>query len=323
MNKLLFIILTLNLVILTGCAQEQQDDRPLKPPKGYANETFLKISHVLGFLDLVETEPAVPEELDEYKDIVYKELETGDLKLDIYKRKDLNGPTPVLVFIHGGGWSKGKKEDYLIYLVDFAMKGYVTVSISYRLFDVAKFPAPVQDVKCAINWIRNNADEYMINREKMAVIGGSAGGHLTMMLAYSEEDEYTEDCDTASIQKPQAIVDIYGPVDLTTEYAKGRGETKGLIGKLYEENPGAYKAASPVSYISDDDPPTLIFHGTIDSLVPVSQSDSLQIWLDNAGIENEYHRLKGWPHTMDLSEDVNEYFQFYMDRFFEKHLLNE
>ena len=78
--------------------------------------------------------------------------------------------------------------------------------------------------------------------------------------------------------------------------------------------------ASPKTYITSDDPPTMTFHGTIDSLVPISQADSLDIWLEKAGVPHEYHRLKGWPHTMDVSRKVNEYCQFYMDRFLEEYL---
>ena len=97
-------------------------------------------------------------------------------------------------------------------------------------------------------------------------------------------------------------------------------ECLNFIGYSYSERPDLYQAASPRTYISGDDPPTLIFHGTIDSLVPVSQSDSLQKWLDQAGVPNEYHRLKGWPHTMDLAVKVNEYCQYHMDSLFSTYL---
>jgi len=81
-----------------------------------------------------------------------------------------------------------------------------------------------------------------------------------------------------------------------------------------------YVNASPKTYITSDDPPTMTFHGTIDSLVPISHADSLDVWLEKAGVPHEYHRLKGWPHTMDVSRKVNEYCQFYMDRFLEEYL---
>lgn len=318
MKKFLLTFFILSQLIICGCAQN--DEHPMKAPRGYRNEVFLKVAYALGFLDLVETKPTVPEDIEVFKDIVYKQVDSVSLKLDVYKLKNLKTATPVLIFIHGGSWSKGNKSDYLPYLIDYANKGYVTVTISYRLSGIAPFPAAVQDVKCAVLWIRAHSKEYMINPDKIAVIGGSAGGHLAMMLAYSDEKEFTDKCPDTSYSKIQAVVNIYGPTDMTTEYARNRGECLYFLGKSYQEAPDLYQAASPRTYISSDDPPTLIFHGTIDSLVPVSQSDSLHKWLDHAGVPNEYHKLKGWPHTMDLSKKVNDYCQFYMDAFFKKYL---
>lgn len=321
MKKTFFIIIFFSHFIFSCCAQkDQKSDRPLKAPHGYLNEPLLKVAYALGFLDLVETKPTVPEDIEVFKDIVYKQVDSVSLKLDVYKLKTLKTATPALVFIHGGGWSKGNKSDYLSYLIDYAKKGYVTVTVSYRLSKVAPFPAAVQDVKCAVQWIRAHSKEYMINPDKIAVIGGSAGGHLAMMLAYSDEKEFAHKCPDTSYRKVQAVVNIYGPTDMTTEYARNRGECLQFLGKSYQEIPDLYQAASPRTYISSDDPPTLIFHGTIDSLVPVSQSDSLHKWLDQAGVPNEYHRLKGWPHAMDISKKVNNYCQYYMDAFFKKYL---
>ena len=147
--------------------------------------------------------------------------------------------------------------------------------------------------------------------QQIALIGGSAGGHLAMMAGYADE---------AADRKVQAVVNLYGPSDLTTEYARNRDECLNFIGESYQERPDLYKRASPRSYITRDDPPSLIFHGSIDGLVPVSQSDSLHQWLNRAGVPNEYHRLKGWPHTMDLSKKVNEYCQYYMDAFLKQYL---
>jgi len=311
-KKVLISSVLLLFTLLLGCSQEKhQGEEPMKSPRGFRNEGLMKAAYAIGFLKLIETEPAIPEGIDVKKDIVYKQVDSTTLQLDIYKLKSLKKAVPVLIFIHGGGWSKGKRSDYLPYLLDYAQKGYVTVTVSYRLSGVANFPAAVQDVQTAVQWIRENSAAYMINPEKIALIGGSAGGHLAMMVGYT--DEVADD-------KVQAVVNLYGPTDLSTEYARNRGECLSFLGKSYQEGPELYRAASPRTHISPDDPPTLIFHGTIDALVPVSQSDSLHQWLDRAGVPNEYHRLKGWPHTMDLSVKVNDYCQNYMDAFFKKYL---
>lgn len=316
-----FVLILLFLCIfLYSCAQRSGKNDPPKPPHGYMNETFLKVAYAIGLLDLIDTDPDVPGSIGMYKNITYKTLDSLQLQLDIYKRKGLGRNAPVLVFIHGGAWVKGKRQDYLPYLIDFAEKGYITVTVSYRLSSVSPFPAAVEDVKCAIRWIRNHARKYGMDPARIGVVGGSAGGHLAMMLGYTDDDQFTQECPDSVSSRVNAIVDFYGPVDLTTPYATSTKSVIQFLGDTYENNPGLYIEASPKSYISSDDPPTLIFQGTIDSLVPYSQSDSLAIWLSQAGVAHQYHKLKGWPHTMDLAKKVNEYCQYYMDRFFEKYL---
>jgi len=282
----------------------------------------MKYAYLLGFIKIVNLKPEVPDSIEEYKNIEYKKVGDVSLKLDIYKLKKLNHAAPVLIFIHGGGWRTGKRSDYLPYLIDFAKQGYVTATVSYRLIKKAKFPAAVKDVKCAVKWIRAHADEYLIDPDKVAVIGGSAGGHLSMMIGYSsDEGEFDGECDFDSVSSQiQAVVNLYGPSDLTTEYALSRREVTEFIELPYDKAPDLYQKASPIKYISNDDPPTLIFQGTLDELVPVQQSDILKKRLDEVGVPNEYFRLKGWPHTMDVAEPVNRYCQHYMNAFFEKHI---
>ncbi|MEQ6119453.1 alpha/beta hydrolase [Reichenbachiella sp. MALMAid0571] len=320
-----FKVIILNfawLIFLFSCSKKTTDpNRTLEAPSGYMNETFLKISYALGMLDLIEAKPAVPDDILEIKNIEYKKIDTISLQLDIYKAKKQQEPAPVMIFIHGGAWKSGKRSDYLSYLIDYARKGYVTVTVSYRLAKVAKFPAAVQDVNCAVQWVRDHAHEYNIDADKMVLIGGSAGGHLSMMAGYAEDEPmFNEGCYAQNSAKVKAVINLYGVADLTTPESKIRKEPLNFIGAKYDEKPEMYKMASPRFFITSDDPPTLTFHGTIDSIVPVSQSDSLDIWLKKAGVPHDYHRLKGWPHTMDLSAKVNEYCQFYIDQFLDKHL---
>ena len=307
---------------LTGCTVKTVDPlRPLDPPRGFPNETILKVAYGLGMLDLIDTEPEVPQDIEVLENIEYKYVDSISLQLDIYKRKDLRTPAPTIIFIHGGAWRGGKRSDYLPYLIDYAQKGYITATISYRLVKQAVFPAAVQDVYCAIKWIKANSIEYGIDPDRIALLGGSAGGHLSLMVGYCGKDSlFSTDCSSSADHKVKAIIDLYGPVDLTTPYAIGTYQVKDFLNSTYDRDPELFELASPRRYISGDDPPTLIFQGTIDSLVPVSQSDSLERWLQEAGVPYEYHRLEGWPHTMDISTSVNEYCQFYIDRFLKKHL---
>lgn len=316
------LILSIAFITLLGCGNQSTDpDRPVKPPKGFMNEILLKAAYGLGMLDLIEGDPVVPENIEQFKDIEYKQIGDISLQLDIYKAKDLKTPAPTMIFIHGGAWRKGKRSDYLPYLLDYAKKGYITATVSYRLVKQAPYPAAAQDVSCGIKWIKANAEQFGIDTSRIALVGGSAGGHLALLIGYGGENPlFNEECDIDVDSKVKAIVDFYGPVDLTTPYAVGTYQTQDFLNATYDKNPEVFESASPKTYITSDDPPTIFFQGTIDSLVPVSQSDSLDIWLERAGVPRDYHRLKGWPHTMDVARKVNEYCQFYIDRFLEEHL---
>jgi acetyl esterase/lipase len=291
---------------------------PEHPPRGFPNENLLRLALAVKWIKLVNAEPAEDESVIELHDRVYKTVGEDTCKLDIFRSKDQVKPAPCLVFIHGGGWRSGKKEDYRLYQLEFARKGFVTVSINYRLVKSARFPAAVNDAKCAIQWLRAHASEYLIDPRKFAVIGGSAGGHLSMMVGYSSDDDrWNTECSADTLgSQVSAVVNLYGPVDLTTEYGSSHSLTRNFMGVSYQERTDLYRRASPRFYISPDDPPTLTFHGTIDGLVPVSQADSLDRWLQSAGVHHEYHRLKGWPHAMDLAKPVNDYVQHHMLQFF-------
>src|SRR5690606_12769333 len=149
--------------------------------------------------------------------------DAGDrpLRLDLYSPRDLDGPAPGLIFIHGGGWKHGKKEDYRLYGLTFAQKGYVVASVQYRLSGEARYPAAIHDVKAAVRWMRSESESIGVDADRIGVAGGSAGGHLAMMLGYTS-DVPTFDGDSGHegvSSRVQAVVNIYGPTDLTTEFA--------------------------------------------------------------------------------------------------------
>lgn len=284
----------------------------------------MKIAYATGMLKLIETEPEVPASLQSYQDIVYKTTAEKELKLDLYHQKNLNGPTPLILFIHGGSWKKGKKDDYRRYLVDFAEKGYVTATVAYRFSQEAAYPAALEDVVCGLQWLKDHAADYQIDTNKIAVVGGSAGGHLGMLLAYHTRDSTfisSTPCASSASTQIQALVNFYGPTDLTTAYAREHPSVSDFIGATYStETHGKYADASPIQYVSSDDPPTLTFHGTLDDLVPISQADTLDQELKAAGVVSHYHRLQGWPHTLDLGLKMNQFCQHHMDAFFESYL---
>jgi len=320
MKNRIFIVSVMVLMVCS-CGGESAGKGP-KPPRNYLNNTFLKWALMLGLVELVDTKPDIPEHIEVFGDIGFKETEERMLFLDIYRKKNILVPAPLIIFIHGGSWTKGDKMDYLIYLLSYAEKGYITASLSYRFAQEAKFPAALEDVICGVEWLKANGAEYGIDSSNVALVGGSAGGHLALMAAYTIGGPYGSGGCSSNGASPRvnAVVNFYGPTDLTTEYAISRDETKYFLGIEYKNDPDRFLMASPVHFVTPDDPPTMTFIGTLDELVPVYQTDVLNETLTAADVPHNYHRLKGWPHTMDATVPVNEYAQYHMDKFFTEHL---
>jgi len=297
---------------------------PEKPPVGYHFEKIAFLAVGTGLEKLANLEPDIPEKIEEIKDVEYKNVNGISLQIDFYRPKNIVEALPLLVFIHGGSWKSGKRSDYLVYLVSFAEKGYMTATVSYRLLRDSLYPAAVEDVADAADWLFRNGEKYGYDPGRIALIGGSAGAHLAMLAGYGRGSN-SLDCespnDTTGEHRIKALVDIYGPVDLTTEYARNQRLVIGFIGHSYDEKPELYREASPISYLNSSCPPTLILHGTSDTLVPVSQSDTLKSRLDALGVPCEYYRFPLWPHTMDIVKRVNDFSQEKMEAFFQRYLI--
>lgn len=297
-----------------------------KPPKGYPSTHALELAFLRGRLDLfdleAEAKKPVPEGIRETLDVEYGRVGDRPLVLDLFTPKNLTKPVPAILFFHGGGWSKGDKADYRFYAVHFAQQGYVVASVGYRLKKEALYPAAIEDTKCAVRYVRAHAEELHVDPDRIAVIGGSAGGHLAMMIGYSSDVSSLEGTggwpDTSSAVR--VVVDLYGPTDFTTPYARTHKTTTSYIGKSYEEAPKLYEEISPLFHLDESDPPTLIFQGTLDDLVPVTQSDRLAQHLEALGIPVWYDRIDGWPHTMDITRPVNDHVKTVVSAFFEQYL---
>jgi acetyl esterase/lipase len=210
-------------------------------------------------------------------------------KMDIYLPNEKQKKYPVIVHIHGGAFLMGDKADGQLTPVLAALaRGYAVISINYRLTGEAKFPAQIQDVKAAIRFIRANADTYDLKTDKIAVWGGSAGGHLSALVATSGDVTDLEDLtlgNPTQSSRVQAVVDWFGPINFLTMDAHFKATGKGeqnhnaadspesrLWGKAIQTIPDSVKMANPETYISVDDPVFFIQHGSIDKLVPTQQS---------------------------------------------------
>jgi len=318
-------LLTAAVLCVTGLASFGGETEPPPIPPGYANELAVLAALATRQVKLIDGKNlVVPAGVEEKLGVEYGQGGGRPLLLDLYVPTGRTKAGPAILFIHGGAWKSGKRGDLKYYCLKFAEKGYVTATASYRLMQEAPFPAAVEDVKCAVRWLRANAATYQIDPNRIAVSGNSAGGHLALMVGYSDDPSLEGAGGNPGVSsRVCAVVDFYGPTDLTTEYAKRQKLIADFLGgKTFEEAPEVYRQASPLAHLTKDDPPTLIFQGTIDNLVPVAQSDALAEKLQELGIDHVYERYEGWPHAMDVAEAVNRRCLYQMEQFFRKHLDN-
>lgn len=153
--------------------------------------------------------------------------------------------------------------------------------------------------------------------------GASAGGHLASMIGYSSDLPELEGTGghAGVSSRVQAVINFYGPVDLTTDFARDKRAILDLMGgKRFDDARDQYELASPLTHVTADDPPTLIFHGTIDRVVPIHQSELLVAKLKERGVEYEYDPIEGWPHAMDAAAEVHAHCLAKMFEFVDAHL---
>ncbi len=303
--RALFLLFQLFLVSLAAAEQTKPAPKPANLPPGVRME----------------------------RDLAYVPGGDEAQRLDLYLPElSSESPLPLIVHIHGGGWMGGSK--FPCPFVGMVARGYAVASVEYRFSQKAKFPAQIQDCQAAIRWLRANAGKYQIDPEKVGVVGGSAGGHLSALVGTAggtgtfppiggNEDQS---------DRVQAVCDIYGPADFTTvvkqaaedknvknifEFNSPKDPYSSLIGVPLETEAKS-RAVSPVTYVSEDDPPILILHGTHDALVPYAQSvqfaevlkaKGVPVWLQTLPGAGHGGPVFGKPVVIQL-----------MQNFFDKHL---
>ena len=269
--------------------------------------------------------PAVlAEALRVERDLVYAEPDGRPQYLDLFVPKEGARPFPLVVWIHGGGWQTGSKTGAggVLRLTPF---GYAVASIDYRLTDVAKFPAQIEDCKAAIRWLRAHAAQYRIDPDRIGVWGGSAGGHLVALLGTTgstREFDVGANLDVSS--RVQAVCDFFGPSDFlaiingpnTHVLNTADGPMGKLLGGPPRERLDLAQRASPVTYVAKDNAPFLIVHGTLDPTVPPAQSQILYDMLVQTGVEAQLHFIPGAKHGGPefSSPEVNAMIRTFFDR---------
>lgn len=200
--------------------------------------------------------------------------------LDIYFPAS-GGPWPAVVYVHGGSWTHGDKSEALMFAHELTSQGYLVVSVNYRLYPAGTFPAMIQDVKCAIRFLRANARQFNLDPGRIGAIGPSAGGHLVSLLGTSDPNidwDIGEYLDQSS--RVQAVIAMAAVTDLTRQFPNADIETMKLIG-FDEHN---VLQASPVNHVTPDDPPFLLIHGDRDDVVPAEQSQLMYDRLIQANV---------------------------------------
>ncbi len=268
------------------------------------------------------------------KDVSYLS-EGRDEKLDLYlprstDKEPSSTPHPAVVIIHGGGWHGGDKAAAREQNIGttLAAAGFVCASINYELCDKTDdiaarlnqvWPRNLYDCKTAVRYLRKHADEYQIDPNYIGAIGGSAGGHLVAMLATTDVQDGLdpEGPDGKFSCRIQAVVPMYGVHDVI-EQVKVREQFVGMS----EVDRRLCRAASPISYITPDDPPALILHGTNDALVPTEQSIILHAALLDSKVESHLDIIEGAPHSFHL-QPKQEDLRSTVISFFTRHLRPE
>ena len=246
------------------------------------------------------------------KSLYRKSIQYGDhpaQRLDVWRRKDLpGGAAPVLLFVPGGAWVQGTRvlqgHTLLSHLVE---RGWVCVTMDYRVSPVHRWPRHVEDVNAAIAWARANVDKYGGDRDFVAIAGCSAGGHLASLAALTAGDpafrgELTESADTSV----NAVVGIYGRYDWQDRSTAARRSftdflERVVVRRKQSRHPDIYKAASPIQRIHDQAPPFLLIHGDHDSIIPVDEARAFRDALRaRGGNDVEYVELPKAGHAFDL-----------------------
>ena len=252
---------------------------------------------------------ALPNGYSSQLNVIYTSAPDWEGKMDLYLPSKEKGPSPVIINIHGGGWSGGSKDTQGGFSSYFKA-GFAVANIAYRLSGQATAPAAVEDTRCALIFLIKNAKSLNIDVNRIIIMGGSAGGHLALMGGLLANDSrFDTNCPGVKNIKVAAIIDKYGIVDVGDKrYGKFRSgsEKKWLGEKLNDQT--FIESVSPIYQLKKNSPPIFIVHGNSDPTVPIQQSIDLKKKLDDLGIKNEFMIIPGGLHgqfSADQNTEIN------------------
>ena len=238
--------------------------------------------------------------------VTYHVANNHENKLDLYLPANASGPVPVLMMIHGGGWVAGTKESQLLRAMPYLEMGWAVANVTYRLVQVSRAPAAVEDCLCALQWIARNAENYNFDLSRIVTTGNSAGGHLALTTAMVPASAgLGRECTAGSFTGPPtvpsvkvaAIINWYGITDVADllHGANTKGYAVQWLGGLSNREAVASQT-SPLTYVRPGLPPVLTIHGDADPIVPYEQGVRLHQALERAGVASELHTVSGGGH---------------------------
>lgn len=288
---------------------------------------LVALSAPLAAADLEGVQPRP--EVSIYYAMEFARVGDESLELDLFVPSG-EGPFPVIVSIHGGSWTSGTRDQGLAVIQ--VERGYAVANIDYRLAPKSIWPAQVEDAKAAVRWLRANARRFDLDPWRIGVIGLSAGGHIGAVLGTSSGVAALEGIELGNpdqSSRVQAVVDYFGPSDLTKIKQQALPCIPGdpndpneppsqLLGCTLPLCPETAATANPITYVTPDDPPFLLLHGTGDCLVPWQQSQILHDALSKAGVSSKLVLIPFASHgdPLFLASPV----QKQVNEFLDKHL---
>ncbi len=257
----------------------------------------------------VSTAISIPLNVEVVKDVQFCTGGGHPLLLDMYLPRNSSGQSmPAVLWIHGGGWHMGGKGNSRV-AAELAARGFVGASAEYRLSGEAPFPAAIEDTKCAVRYLRANAQKYGIDPDRIGVAGSSAGAHLALLIGTAPASaglEGTGGWDGIP-SRVQAVLSWFGPADFSAgpkAFERGKGPSIiSFLGGTPKQKPANYRNASPVTWVAKGDPPLLMFHGDEDTTVPHDQSGRMESAYRKAGLDVELVTVKYAGHGFRQAGD--------------------
>ena len=279
MNTAPITTLALGLLLLPVAAQKRAEWQSLPPTR---------------------ISPAIEASVETHADIVFARNGEREMLLNLYRPKDAEGALPAIVCIHGGGWHKGDRRHHAHIAKALAARGFVTVSIDYRLSDEATFPAHIHDCKAAVRWLRANSGKWGVNPRAIGATGSSAGGHLSALLATSGgvKELEGEGGNPGISSRLQAAAPMGAQSDFMSERNREKSAEAEIwqkfLGGSQEQVPETYQLASPRHHLDGDDPPIFFLSGELDH--PSTHAEEFRKDCRSLGVPSSHLVIPGAPH---------------------------